>query len=555
MPLTRSHSQKRKKSTLKATIEKVNRAELSFSSARRQQENLTYSESESLEGFNMREPQEGAWGETPVTGIESNAISQTPASINSFGDIPVVDIEDQEQQLRAQIGLPPRTIHSNSSIGHTNILNSVPVMTTSNLTPNAPTYFPIPRYQHVSGMPGNSQPFASLPPLNGNNDSNTDLLLKALILKLDNGFSGLNASLRTQPPPPPPIQPPEMTYLTRALSNLNLQVQTLTERLSGDQLNFAQNADLGANSSRSPGNSNVNRSEPNGRNARSQSYSSQSRHHYGNLPRDWKLRYDGDNNKLAVEFFCDQIEILQEANGTDWRDVIAALPFFLEGEAAKWFYRFIKGNNSTEWNLLKEAMIEYFRGAESTESLYCALAKRKQGDREKFDDFYHSVLNILDRIADGVPDTQLIGILRENVKFDIQKCLVTYCPTSLSDFVNKCRLTDKLLREKNCYYLRKVSEVQMEETGKDESVRSMDIEALTSRRSHNSQNFANTKCWNCDVLGHSWQVCDEPLKIFCYWCGFKNVRCKTCPSCNSSNFRFGFQQKEPPPPSAPPANH
>lgn len=563
MPLTRSEARKRKKFTQNTAEDKITRAELSFRSNRTPQGLRSNSESESLEGFIMDENHEGAWSNPPITESQLRGMAQTPGSIYSFADLPAADIEEQEQQLRAQIGLPPRTTASSSSYiaprsstGLPNFMNSMPVVTTSNLTPNAPTYVPTARYSNAYSFPATSQRFSGLPPLNNPSDSNTDLLLKALLLKLDNGFSGLNACLRSQPPPQAPAQQPEMLYLTKALSTLNLQVQALSERLTGNQSSLPQNDQARSNPINSERIPNVNNHRPspesNSHQTRPQNMFSHSRHHSGNLPRDWKLKYDGDNNRLAVEFFCDQIEILQEANGTDWRDVIAALPFFLEGEAAKWFYRFIKGNSITDWNVMKEAMIEYFRGSESTESLYCTLAKRKQHNEEKFDDFYHAVLNILDRIPGGIPETQLIGILRENVKLDIKKCLVTYCPTSLSDFVNKCRLTDKLSNEKNMIGSRKISEVQMED--KDENIRSMDLEAFASRRAQNSHSFANTKCWNCDVVGHSWQVCEEPLRIFCYWCGFKNVRCRTCPSCNSSNFRPGFPPKEPPP-SGPPAIH
>lgn len=566
MPLTRSQARKRKKITQNTADDKINRGDHSLRSHRIVQELWSDSESESLEGFIMTNNQDGAWGGKPPNN-EVSGMTHTPGSMHSFADPPYADIEEQELHLRAQIGLPPRTtattfsnLAPRSSVGIQSFLPSMPVRTTSNLTATASPYVPTSTSRY-SLPPTGSYRLSGFPQLNEPSESSTDLLLKALLVKLDSGFSGLNQHIRNQPQIQVPIQQPEMSDLTRVLSNLNLQVQALTDRLGMDNplsgnphphqrpnVPSAGSDMYGGYPHQRP---NVPRARPDMTN---ENYRNPPpyQHNSGNFPRHWKLKYNGDNNKLAVEFFCDQIEILQAANGTDWRDVIAAIPLFLEGEAVKWFYRFIKGNNIADWNGMKNAMIEYFRGSESTESLWCTLAKRKQGEREKFDDFYHAVLNIQDRITGGIPESQLIGILRENVKLDIQKCFVTYCPTSLSDFINKCRITDKLLHpflyEKNIFTTRKISEVQVTESREDERIRFRELEAFDGRGKHNSYNLANTTCWNCDVVGHCWQICDKPLNIFCYWCGLKNVR-----STNASNFRKVSHIKEPPP-SAPPQN-
>lgn len=527
MVLTRS--QKRKK-IAKKTVDKQSRED-SFISYRQPIEDINSSSSENLDNCNMDQQQDGAWGGQPSQeNRNTRPQSQTPGSMISYTDSTYA--EDQERLMREMIGLPPRCSAPNQPPTANNLVPPAAAtpITSSNLLPSAPSFVPTsnlvfstaPTNQRLSGFPILSTP-----------ESSTDTLLKALLVKLDNGFSNLNNSLNRNPFQNQPNS--ELIQLTNIVSNLASQVQNLSERMS----NF------------SIGNTNsIHESPPRNIDLGPTLYTRRS--DSGSLPKDWKLKYDGDNNKLSVEFFCDQIEFLQRVNNTDWKLVIAAFPFFLEGEAAKWFFRFIKGNQIIEWKILKDNMIEHFRGSESTISLLCTIVKRRQGEREKFDDFYNDILNLKDRTQD-LTNSQLLGILRENVKENIQRHLMSYETSNLSDFVNKCRTADKLLHpwlyNKNLSG-RKVSEVSVELTDNShvDYNRSMDLEAFSSRRPLQSQNFSNTKCWNCDVVGHSWQICDEPHKIFCFWCGYKNVTCKNCPVCSSSNFRPANKDKEPPPP-------
>lgn len=275
---------------------------------------------------------------------------------------------------------------------------------------------------------------------------------------------------------------------------------------------------------------------------------------YRTLPHKWRVKYTGDNNVMSVEFFLDQLTVLKESSvGTTWEEVLAVFPQFLEGDAARWFIRFRKkifaNNQQITWAILKKEMLIQFRGAESEVSLWCKLVNRKQGERESFDKFLNAILDLHDRIPVPFSDIQIIGILKNNVKLDIQRCLVTYSTTNLTDFVNKCRETEFLFHHNN---LRKVSELEVENNDT-----AGEIEAFVKRTNTKSSSTVNIKCWNCDFVGHDWKVCEKPLTIFCYWCGLKDYKCRDCPKCNSSsqNFRQIGRNHDPPPSAPPMENH
>lgn len=257
-----------------------------------------------------------------------------------------------------------------------------------------------------------------------------------------------------------------------------------------------------------------------------------------------------------MEFFIDQLTILKESSsGTSWEDVLAVFPQFLEGDAARWFVRYrkklIENNQRVDWYNLRREMLTQFRGPESEVSLWCRLVNRRQGDRESFDRFFSAIQELHDRVPVPFSDSQIIGILRNNVRPEIQRCLVTYSTTNLMDFVNKCREAEALFLHSN--YSKRVSEVEVEQ---NEPIG--EVEAILKRPGNKppSSLNPNVKCWNCRKTGHEWKICDEQLDIFCYWCGLKDFTCKTCPNCNysSPNFRLNGRNHEPPP-SAPPENH
>lgn len=273
---------------------------------------------------------------------------------------------------------------------------------------------------------------------------------------------------------------------------------------------------------------------------------------YKTWPHKWKIKYDGDNNKLAIELFWNQIIMLKETNDFPWTDVLSSFPNFLEGSAFKWFFRYWRSQSTIHWEKLKMDMIGHFRGDDTDESIRCKLAKRKQGERESFDKFYDSLLDLQDRLTKRLPDKEFIGILQENLRMDIQMCLISFETESLTEFAKKCRYIDKKLHPHSYSpgfnFTKRISEIERD---LPEDTISPEIESITARKSFVSNAQTNNQCWNCDKVGHNYIMCEEVRNRFCYWCGYKDVTTRSCPRCNT-NFRFPFKTQEPPP-SAPPA--
>lgn len=588
MVLTRSNfdTNKRKKITLQVSqSDKVPRDNSFNRCPYRDPTNITLdsdSEPDLLDDMNQ---QDGAWGGAdPPVGSQMFPSRETPLSINSFNspshftsdEIRKI-IEPQYLQRSTAVSAPTNTLSTNNAIASSILANALNLPSQQNAHSINMHHNVLPTLPPTQNLQNqrNSQRLSGFPPLE--QESSSDRLYIALMNKLDTAFASLNANLQavaqSQVASPPPVvatnpqvpqssnnsrnldvpqnfgQPtpglPQNTgvssaaeadpiaRLERMVTGLANQVQILTERTSLNSLPTQ------ANSSFNPSN-----------------YFGTHTPTYRTWPHKWKIKYDGDNNKLAIEFFLDQVSTLKESNDITWENVISSFPQFLEGEASKWFYRYRSARTDISWAMLRTDMITQFRGTDTEESLWCKMTNRKQGDRETFDKFYNSLLDIQDRVSRKFSEEEMIGILRNNIKFDIKKCLITFTTNSLSEFVNKCRLTDKLLYpqlySENIPYNRRISEIES-----DLEQVSPNIEAFNVKRQQNAGNqqnpnyLANVQCWNCDLYGHNWRKCKEKRNIFCYYCGHKNVICNECPSCYS-NFRLPKPTDHPP--SAPPMN-
>lgn len=454
---------------------------------------------------------------------------------------------------------PSNAAQSSSS---TSVFSSA-VNTRSNVTP------PV-SINPTSQAPLNSR-LPGLPIL----ENSTDALLKTLIYRMDLGFRSLSSSLRNPSHNVSPNQenlpnvpvntasnicsepnassdPSNIIRTQVPRQNINdsiARLENLVVSLSSKVKDLTEQVSTISISSQVEGTHSNRTSE---RTTENMSDSSPSSRPYRTWPHKWKIKYDGNNHKLTVEFFFNQLCSLKELNDVTWEDVIHNFPNFVEGEAGKWFTRYHKKQKVIYWNKLVADMTKEFRGAESDESLLCKLMNRKQEDRETFAMYYRSILDMQDRIGENntLSDIQMIGVLKNNVKFETKKMLATVSCTSLVDFINLCKNLDETLyphlHKSNFSNNRRISEVDASPFTNEN--KDCNVEAISNRRTVPPSSL-NLKCWNCENIGHSWQMCEEPRTIFCYWCGHKNSTCKTCPRC-SQNFRpTGTNQESPPPKS------
>ncbi|KAH8236097.1 hypothetical protein KR032_002142, partial [Drosophila birchii] len=76
----------------------------------------------------------------------------------------------------------------------------------------------------------------------------------------------------------------------------------------------------------------------------------------------WEIFFDGDPNKLAVEDFVFRVEYLQRQSRCSWDQVLGSFYQLMRGQAAEWYWQFVRESPPQTWEDLKESLVARFRG-------------------------------------------------------------------------------------------------------------------------------------------------------------------------------------------------
>lgn len=358
------------------------------------------------------------------------------------------------------------------------------------------------------------------PPIVVNNDTNT--LLSTIIEKLEQsseetrrlrqewteyqiataasrGVNPNNSSNRTshsgyQEPRASSMSNEEV--LEQRVSDLSEQIVTLTERLNAANLGY-------------------------------RNYS----HSYRVPPHKWNIRF----TKMTAESFIFQITSLKQSNSYEWNDVLACFHTFLEGNCLNWYWKFRSTiGDQFNWDTLSAAILTKYGNRKTDEEIWLQMAERKQGEREKFKDFYEAIEAIHSLCREPRADRALMRLIRINSKLAIQRVILTYEPDNLNDFIQKCDDSDQLLFP----YLYKPS-TQSSQNRRSDTVSSVELCDLSNEA------LSYKGCLNCGHPDHFVKQCDKPIQLSCFKCHKKGFTIRTCPDCNQ-NFHVSELKGEPP---------
>lgn len=272
---------------------------------------------------------------------------------------------------------------------------------------------------------------------------------------------------------------------------------------------------------------------------------------------NWNLKFDGSANGLSVDEFLYRIRSLTAENfNNDFSIICRNLHILLSGKARDWYWRFHKQVDNIEWSEFCAAIKYQYKDFKTNFDLREDLRNRKMKAGETFDTFFEAISAIIDRLDSQIAESELIEILTKNLRPDIRHELL-YVPIYSVAHLRKCvqmrenLMSDEYFRKNvasrtlnQSYPKRNVAELDLTENSDifqpSDSVES-NIDAI--------QYTNNSKCWNCDCIGHNWQDCLSERTIFCYGCGTKNMYKPQCPKCSSKlpSNKKNYQRPTPPP--------
>lgn len=164
----------------------------------------------------------------------------------------------------------------------------------------------------------------------------------------------------------------------------------------------------------------------------------------------WHIRFDGTNREMTVESFVFRIEKMRELYDVPFDQLFTDFQCLVSGRAAQWYWQILEDHaDDIEFNYfsLKRELINHFKTADSDYDVISEIIDRKQQTGECFDDFYTEIHNLTFRLKKKIPESELVSIIRRNLKPNLASLMFSSPIHSLADLRHECKRAEKLLKE------------------------------------------------------------------------------------------------------------
>lgn len=256
----------------------------------------------------------------------------------------------------------------------------------------------------------------------------------------------------------------------------------------------------------------------------------------------WNLKFDGSQNGLNIDEFLYRVQslTLDTFNG-DYSVICKNLQILLSGKARDWYWRYRKQVQSVLWETFCDNIRSQYRDCKTAYDIREEIRNRKQKQGETFDVFFEAVSAMMDRLSSPMSEVELIEILTRNLRPEIRQELLYVPVKTISHLRNLVQIRENFLNDdhvrrnlvgrgpNNYLPRRQIAEVDFSPDFEDTNMVVETEKSVNALQEYPHQ----SKCWNCDELGHHWQDCLQDRQIFCYGCGAKKVYKPNCVKCNT----------------------
>lgn len=272
----------------------------------------------------------------------------------------------------------------------------------------------------------------------------------------------------------------------------------------------------------------------------------------------WDVKFDGTSKSFGVEAFIERVEELSSARGVSQEELFAGAVDLFTGKALEW-WRYVKPTVNN-WESLMKKLKKDFLPEDNDENLWKLIKNRKQLHSEPITLFISEMETYFRRLSTAPAERTKIKRIKKNLmpKFYEKVALTEF--QSVSELAEVCRKWEEVLAPRSksdeLAYLgeaaqkhkgsQKLRNYRKPNKGADcrcgkpiQHVTSGNISPLTQNTSAEQgnnkpvrrNNLTPIVCWNCNGLNHTFTVCRQKRKKFCFKCGNPDVTMATCKRC------------------------
>ena len=279
------------------------------------------------------------------------------------------------------------------------------------------------------------------------------------------------------------------------------------------------------------------------------------------------IPYDGSSGAIPIDLFVFQLETMAKSLNLSDELLFTEICFVLKGNALRYYWTYRRSNFNSTWSKFRNDLIERFKDRRTEFELRRLVESRKQHSREPFMNFYNDVWSLTLQCRKAYSDEDLIEILRLNMHPALQINLTDKHFENIQELIKSAtawestwlRLginPDHLIPNK-----RVINEIDFNgnpDSSNPENIQLSFANNLIHKDPGFNQNVSQLNtgrynsipstsrvldpnnmniCFNCDDIGHNFQICTLPRKRFCYKCGCKGVTVASCLKCSGNGYR------------------
>lgn len=216
---------------------------------------------------------------------------------------------------------------------------------------------------------------------------------------------------------------------------------------------------------------------------------------------NWKVKFTGGSDSLSVQNFVYGVEALTNQNlGGNFELLCRYVSCLFEFKASDWFWRYHKSVREIRWPDLCNALIRQYNDFRTDIDFRELIRERKQKYTETFDHFYESILELIGRLEQPLPESSLVEILRRNLLPEIQHEILNLPIYSVSNLRDICR--------KRKFF---VQDVYKNKHGSKPNVPRRHVAELSedvlTSETHDDDDEVSAISFICRKTGHRYQDC------------------------------------------------
>lgn len=236
--------------------------------------------------------------------------------------------------------------------------------------------------------------------------------------------------------------------------------------------------------------------------------------------KDWGLKFSGDGEGLSVNALLENIDVLRRARNNSSRDLFRQAIDLFSGPALAWFKSIRRDVES--WPELVKLLKEEFEPEDYEDRLWDEIRQRTQGREEKAGTYIAIMRNYFSRLSNRPSESVMLKTIRRNLNPFFQEKLALQPTESIEQLRHLCHQIETCRERVDSY---RPPEHRKNYLERDLAYESPKLGTEPPKKTINS------RCWNCQRLGHRFSSCPDKIKTFCHRCGEPNQTAKTCVKC------------------------